>query len=526
LLAPPLAAAQPAPPAPAPASASDVGAPPPEVAEQAAPDSPRVSVASYLDLTREGRYAEAAKYLDLPPNVHGPTLARRLKAVLDRHIWVNLEQLSPDPLGDLNDNLPPGVDEIARIPGPTGALEPIRIIRQSGSGGAHWVFTRATVERVDAWYDQLGRRWLLDNLPEPLLRPGPKDILWWQWLALPILGFFSWIVGRVLSAITRALFNRLTARTKTPWDDEILKRIGKPLTVAWAIALLYLVVPLLGLYRPAETFIDRALHVALFATFFWALLSSIEMATALLSQTPWAKAHPSSRSLIPLGGRVANVVILIIAVVAILSDLGYPVASIIAGLGVGGLAVALAAQKTVENLFGAFSIGVDQPFREGDFVKVEDFVGTVEAIGLRSTRIRTLDRTLITMPNGKLADMRLESFAARDRLRLFCTLGVVYDTDSAQMRQILEGLERVLRAHPKIWPEAVVVRFVSFGASSLDIEVMAWFMTTDWNEFTSIRQDVFLQFMEVVEKAGSSFAFPTRTLHLVNEGARPDVASN
>jgi MscS family membrane protein len=268
------------------------------------------------------------------------------------------------------------------------------------------------------------------------------------------------------------------------------------------------------------------LHVALFATFFWALFRSIAVATLLLSETPWAKEHPSSRSLIPLGRRVASVMVLIIAVVAILSNLGYPVASIIAGLGVGGLAVALAAQKTVENLFGAFSIGVDQPFREGDFVKIEDFVGTVESIGLRSTRIRTLDRTLIAVPNGKLADTRVESYAARDRLRLFCTLGVVYDTGAAQMREILAGIERVLRAHPKIWPDTVVVRFTSFGASSLDIEVMAWFTTTDWNEFTSIRQDIFLEFMEVVEKAGSSFAFPTHTLHLVKDGAGPDVATS
>jgi len=153
---------------------------------------------------------------------------------------------------------------------------------------------------------------------------------------------------------------------------------------------------------------------------------------------------------------MSKVAVLILAVIALLSAWGYSVASLLAGLGIGGLAVALAAQKTVENLFGAFSIGVDQPFREGDFVKVEDFVGTVEVIGLRSTKIRTLDRTLITLPNGKLSDMRLESFAARDRIRLACSLGLVYETTTAQMRQVLAELEKRLRAHPKIWPDAVV----------------------------------------------------------------------
>jgi MscS family membrane protein len=160
---------------------------------------------------------------------------------------------------------------------------------------------------------------------------------------------------------------------------------------------------------------------------------------------------------------------------------------------------------------------VDQPIRVGDFVKVDDFVGTVEEIGLRSTRFRTLDRTLVSIPNGRVADMKLESFAARDRLRLACIVGLVYGTTAAQMRAVLSGLEAALRAHPKIWPDAMVVRLKELGAYSLDIEVMAWFRTADWAEFQLIRQEVLLQFMEVVEGAGTAFAFPTRTVHLVSE---------
>jgi MscS family membrane protein len=135
--------------------------------------------------------------------------------------------------------------------------------------------------------------------------------------------------------------------------------------------------------------------------------------------------------------------------------------------------------------------------------------------------VRTLDRTLISIPNGRLSEQRIESYTARDRIRLACTIGLVYDTSSQAIRQVLSGLERVLRDHPKIWPDAVVVRFSEFGPSSLDIQVMAWFMTQDFGEFQAIRQDVLLDFMRVVEEAGSSFAFPTRTLHVasVPEGA-------
>jgi MscS family membrane protein len=182
----------------------------------------------------------------------------------------------------------------------------------------------------------------------------------------------------------------------------------------------------------------------------------------------------------------------------------------------------------VENLFGSVALAIDQPFRVGDFVKVEEFVGTVEEVGLRSTRFRTLDRTLISIPNGRVADMRLESFSARDRMRLACTVGLVYGTTAVQMREVLAGLEGVLRAHPLIWPEAVVVRLKEFAPSSLDIEVMAWFETSEWSEFQLIRQEVLLQFVEVVEKAGTSFAFPTRTVHHVGPavaGARSSAVT-
>jgi MscS family membrane protein len=280
------------------------------------------------------------------------------------------------------------------------------------------------------------------------------------------------------------------------------------------LALVYLSVPWLALYEPARDFIHAALRGALLVAVFWALARGVDIGGQLLVDSAWGRARAGSRSLVAVGARAGKLAVLAMAVVALLSELGYPVASLVAGLGIGGLAVALAAQKTVENLFGAFSIAADEPFREGDFVKIEDFVGTVEEIGLRSTKVRTLDRTLISLPNGRLAEMRVESFTVRDRIRLSCILGLVYGTTGAQMRAILDGLEQALREHPRIWPDAVIVRFKEFGASSLDIEVMAWFQTADYSEFQLYRQEVLLRFMDVVEQNGSSFAFPTRTVHL------------
>lgn len=491
------------------------------VSERGAEGSPRAAVRDFLEACRAGNFANAARNLELLPAEvpDGATTARQLKAVLDRHVWLDLDEISSAPEGKLDDRLGPSLEEIGRVPLSAGGSEPVRLARRLLDGSERWVFSHATVERVPVWYEHLEHRWALEHLPRALLKVGPRDLLYWQWLALPVLFLIAWLLGYLLDRITLAVVRRLVSRTQATWDDELLERIGGPLTAAWALISAYALIPSLGLYQPAQDFLHDVLRGGLLVVFFWTLSRSIDVAVGIVAQSSWAQESGASRSLLPLGARVGKVLLIAVAAVAMLSELGYPVASLLAGLGIGGLAFALAAQKTVENLFGAFSIGADQPFREGDFVKVEDFVGTVEAIGLRSTRIRTLDRTLISIPNGRLADMRLESFAARDRFRLACTLGLVYETSVSQMRQVLADLEQTLRSHPKIWPEAVVVRFAAFADSSLNIDIMAWFEVTDWNEFMEVRQDILLQFMEVVERAGSSFAFPTRTVHLVKADA-------
>jgi MscS family membrane protein len=334
---------------------------------------------------------------------------------------------------------------------------------------------------------------------------------------LPLLLAVAALIGALLTRLLLAILARAVSRTSTRWDDVVADRLHRPAAVAVTIGAAWILLPLLDLYAPAYAGAQRVGRVLLFVVFFWSLWRLVDVVRDVIAGNRWAIASPSSRALLPLAARSTKVILVAVAAVSVLSILGYPVGSLLAGLGIGGLAVALAAQKTVENLFGAFSIGVDQPFREGDFVKVEDVVGTVERIGLRSTRFRTLDRTLVTLPNGKLADMRLESFAARDRLRLAAVIGLVYETTPAQMRDVLAGFERVLREQPRLWPDSLTVRFRELAASSLDVEVMAWFETSDWGEFQLIRQEVLLRFMEIVERAGTSIAFPTRTVHLGGE---------
>jgi MscS family membrane protein len=357
-----------------------------------------------------------------------------------------------------------------------------------------------------------------EHLPAPLLARGPRGLLWWQWVALPVLVVLAYVLGAVLAWLTRLILGHLAARTPTRWDDLLLAKLAGPLRWLWTIAIVTAFQSALLLDDAAVGVLQRILRSAAYLVLFWAGFRVVDIAFAIAAEAPWTRADRGLAGLLPLGRRLGKVLVAAIGLIAALNELGFQVASLLAGLGIGGIAIALAAQKTVEHLFGSVAIGVDQPFRTGDFVKIDDFTGTVETIGLRSTRFRTLDRTLVSIPNGKLADMKTETFAARDRIRLYVTLGLSYGTTAAQMREVLARIEAALRAHPRLSKESPPsVRFVALQASTLDVEVMAWFDTTDWNEFTALRQELFLGFMEIVERAGTSLAFPTQTVHVVSD---------
>jgi MscS family membrane protein len=349
--------------------------------------------------------------------------------------------------------------------------------------------------------------------------PGGEST--WPWLVGALTVAAAAIAGLTLARVIRAGLHRATRRSAIEWDDELADALGGPLGAGLAVIALWHVLPMLPLAPRASSLVRNGVVITGTAVVLWLAFRIIDVGHGVMRRRAWAVAQPAARSLLALAARLIKVVLLVITLITGLAVLGLPVASLIAGLGIGGLALALAAQKTVENLFGTLSIGVDQPFREGDFVRIGDVLGTVEAIGLRSTRVRTLDRTVVTIPNGQLADTGAESLTARDRMRLACIVGLIYETTGAQMRAILADLEQVLRAHPKIWPDAVVVKFKEFGQSSLDVEIMAWFQTEDWGEFQGIRQEILLAFMDVVERHGSSFAFPTRTLHIASGPAAP-----
>ena len=462
----------------------------------------------FLDLCRAGELAEAATYLDLSEaqKPDGPQLARHLKAVLDRHLWGKVDSLSPQSLGDPTDHLPAGVDLVGNIPSPSGP-EPVRLVRRHLPDGARWIFSRATVEHIEPWFGRLHDHWVEDHFPEPLLRPGPKDLLYWQWIALPVLFVMALGAGVVLAFGTRQLIARLVARTTRTWDDVIFSRLTAPLTVVWAVAAVSLALPRLALVPPAETFIESLARAGLFIGLVWFATRCVDVGAGRVLDQAHAGANPAARSLVPLGAKMLKITLLVGAMLTALSELGVAVGSLLAGLGIGGVALALAAQKTVENLFGSLSIGVDQPFRVGDYVTVDGLSGTVESIGLRSTRVRTLDRTLVTLPNGKLADMRIESYASRDRIKHASTLLIAHGASPAVLRAVLTAVRARIAEHPKVWPGASVA-LARVTEAAIEIEILLWFQTTSWAEFLKLREELLLALIEAVETAGAKLAVP------------------
>src|SRR5579884_433577 len=280
---------------------------------QVSPSSPRASLQVFLTLTRDGRYADASRYLEpsATSSESGARLARELKLVLDRYVWFDLAAVSADAAGDTTDELAADVDQIAAIPAAAGgATVPVRLRRvpssTSGDSTRIWRFSRGTVDQVATLYASLGNHWLIDRLPAPLLRSGPFELLWWQWMALVPFTIVVFVGGAIGGRVLRGLLGIAARRTTTEWDDVVLARVSAPLAACSTLAVAALLIPTLGLYAPASAGAYRLLRVGFGAVFFWALLRLVDVGRQLTSQSRWAAALPASRSLVPLGARVAK----------------------------------------------------------------------------------------------------------------------------------------------------------------------------------------------------------------------------
>jgi len=242
----------------------------------------------------------------------------------------------------------------------------------------------------------------------------------------------------------------------------------------------------------------------------WLLAKMVDVIVGHIRLKLESRHNTFSRSAMPLVSRVVKITIVVFAVTAVMASWGYNTNTILTGVGIGGVAIALAAQKTIENLFGGVAVVSDRPVTVGDFCKFGERVGTVEDIGLRSTRVRTLDRTLVSIPNGEFSSMVLENFSRRDKVWFHPTFNLRRDTEPGQVRRILESIRHILTENPKVEVGVIPVRFVGAGSYSLDIEVFAYIRTTDYDEYLQFQQDLLLRIMDAISAAGTALAIPTQ----------------
>lgn len=341
-----------------------------------------------------------------------------------------------------------------------------------------------------------------------------------QYLLAFVIIVGATVLRRTLSGVVIRWLRRLAKRTATELDELVLDAIEKPLNVAILVAGLYGAVTVLGL--PAEpvdvrSFAYTTVRVLIIIDVAWLIFRLVDAIATYFAGVAARSESKLDDQLVPILRKSAKTFIGVLTVVFLVQNLGYSVASLLAGLGIGGLALALAAQDTLSNVFGAVTILIDRPFAVGDWIESGGQEGVVEEIGLRSTRIRTFGKTQLSIPNSMLANSVVNNWSRMPIRRVKMTVGVTYESTTDQMQKAVEGIRALLEAHPEVYQEFFLVNFTDFGASSLDIFVYYFTKTTVWAEYLAVRQDVNLKIMRLLETLGMEVAFPTRTIHMHSE---------
>ncbi len=354
---------------------------------------------------------------------------------------------------------------------------------------------------------------------------------WGRPFWLYLLSFFIVLVAlfsryRIVHALAQFL-KRAARATRTTLDEELIDAFLPCIRLAVALIGIYVGFQVLFagelLPDPPETVLDRFRHffktlmyLLLLGNVAWALLRTVDV--LIIWASKWARKADRrlDETFLPIGQRTAKVFIVVVVVLQGLDYLQFDtvVNSLLAAAGVGGLAVGLAAQDTIKNFFGSVVLLLDRPFSVGDWIVAGDTEGIVETVGLRSTKIRTFEKTLITVPNSSIVDRDIDNMARRPVRRIMMTVGVTYKTKPDEMEEVLRRIRELLKNDPGVWQGFMIVRFTDFGASSLDIFLYYFSNSIIWDEYLEVRERINLGVMRILEELGLEIAFPTRSIYI------------
>jgi MscS family membrane protein len=482
-------------------------------------ETPRRAVMGALKCAERQDFATGARYLQPPPgqNINLVQLAKEFQALHSR-FQGDIDLLSDDPKGTVEAGLPPGQVRAGVISVGGTTVDVILVRVDDPEFGKIWLVSRDTVARVPDLYAQMQSEGptLAERIMPAALNSrhvlGMSLGQWLEWLlSIPVSWLLAWLLAFVLSLPRRIWYNLRKVPIRSVWQTPL----GTPLKCIIAILIhgffVYLLAPPL-LYR---AYYFRFLAAVLAGCIAW--LASRIIDRGFEHAVKRTRERGGGESILVMMQRLTRIVMLIIAFVAAMALFGINVKTTLAGLGIGGLAVALGAQKTLENIVGGVSLLMDKAVHVGDFCEIGGKLGTVEDIGLRSIKLRTLDQNVLVVPNGALASMQFQNMKKRPKLLLNQNFSLRIETTVEQLRSVLDRVQSMLNEHPMIESGTSRLRVCAIAGAAFEFELWAYGKTGDWTEFTAIRQDVLLKIAEIVEAAGTRFAGPTQLTYLAGD---------
>jgi MscS family membrane protein len=468
-------------------------------------NTPQSSILHFLEACHARDYAKAAKFLDLRqmPSAErikvGPDLALQLEDLLDDTPF-DIATLSRDPDGDTDDDLDPQYDALATFR-PDDQTITLALERIALKADSHvWLVAAPSVKLIPTAHKVVSETPFEKQLPQALVTTEFLDTPIWRWIILVILLPALWYFAvLVVWGLIRAV---------KPLVDA--SAFHGPMQLCLFITLYRVAVSLAPPSTVPRLIIERGLGMGFVLGLAWAGAVVVELLAARFHSRLDPRVQTVSFSVLPLLTQLLKLSLYLIALLSVLSAWGYNTSTILAGLGVGGLAVALAAQKTIENLFGGISVIGDRPVLVGDFCKFEGKSGTIMHIGLRSTRIRTPDRTVISVPNAQFSAMSLENFSARDKIWFHTMLNLRRDTTAPQLERLLSSLRAMLTSDKRVEPGKLPVRLTGVSQISLDVEVNVYVKTSDGDEFLEIQHELLLRILHSIQEVGAALAVPVQ----------------
>jgi len=477
--------------------------------------TPSSSILGFLKAAQAGDYSIAAQYLQMSAarrQSEGEQTATKLKYVLD-HAFSGYLSRYNQPEGTPQEGVPLGRQRLGTMTSGDQEVD-LDLVRVSDpSAGKIWLISAETLAKLPELSDQVEARQVESKLPSVLVKHQFQGMPLWQWVALlgalPIAAALGWLILALLEVPLR-----WWARRRGHVDVANWRSVSGPAWMLTGTLIHQLWVIRLRMPLLPRHYYFQVTSVLLILSATWIVWRMVRWSLRRVRTRALAYGHAGTGSLMLLGERILKFVIFVLGVLAVLGNLGFNMSTALAGLGIGGLAIGFGAQKTIENLFGGVSVLGDEVFRVGDVCRFGDRTGVVEDIGLRSTRIRTDERTLVAIPNGTVATINLENLSRRDKILFKTTLGLRPESKADHVRFVLAELRKLLYSHPKVETQTVRVRLVDVAGGSLSVEVFSYILTRDFNEFAAVREDLLLRMMDVMENTGGSLALPSQTLYI------------